>query len=132
MWYRLIGIIDWFGELSQRMRVLRDFNASAKEAFIAGAAPTLLQAKVTSGDARYRHDFSKWLGGGFRIKALSGEPMSKPELVEIARVVLDNEPLVRKLISLGWDTLEVHAHGGILGVKFPLKQYANIGGYLNS
>lgn len=130
MWHQIIRIADWFGDLKERYRLIRTFNKAAKEAFINGEAPTLLEARITSGDSEYRHDFSKWMAGGFRIKALSGVPLSKPELIEIGRVVLDNEELTRKLIALGWDTLEVHANKGFTGAKWALRKYANMGGYL--
>lgn len=122
---------DWFGDLGERIGVVRDFNRAAKRAFISGQAPTLLQAKTTRGDSNYRHAFSKWMAGGFRIKALSGSPLPKSDLIEIAKVILDNKELVRKLVALGWDTLEVHDNKGFQGVKFSLKEYANIGGYLS-
>ena len=131
MWYQIIVIADWFGEMAERYRLLRDFNMAAKKSFIAGKALTLLEAKITRGESEYRHAFSKFLGGGFRIKALSGRPLAQSELVEIGKVVLENEELVRKLIALGWDTLEVHANEGFKGTKWPLKDFANIGGYLN-
>jgi hypothetical protein len=131
MWYRVIKVYDWFGDLGERIGVVRDFNRAAKRAFISGQAPTLLQAKTTRGDSNYRHAFSKWMAGGFRIKALSGSPLPKSDLIEIAKVILDNKELVRKLVALGWDTLEVHDNKGFQGVKFSLKEYANIGGYLS-
>jgi hypothetical protein len=131
MWYRVIVIAEWFGEMAERYRLLRDFNRAAKNSFISGKAPTLLESKITNGESAYRHAFSKFMGGGFRIKALSGRPLEQNELVEIGRVVLDNAELVRKLIALGWDTLEVHSNEGFKGVKWPLKDFANIGGYLN-
>lgn len=131
MWHKIIDIYDWFGELGERIKVVRDFNRAAKFSFINGQAPTLLQVKTTKGDSSYRHAFSKWMAGGFRVKALSGQPLPKSDLIEIARVVLDNEELVRKLVALGWDTLEVHDNKGFQGVKFPLKEYARIGGFLN-
>lgn len=131
MWYKIIEVKEWFGDMAERYRLVREFNQAAKNSFIAGVAPTLLEAKITKGDSSYRHAFSKWRGGGFRIKALSGRPLEKSEMIEIGRVVLDNESLTRKMISLGWDTLEVHANAGYLGVKWPLKEYANIGGFLN-
>ncbi len=130
MWYKLIQITDWFGELGERFKIIRDFNLAAKQSFIQGYAPTLLQAKTTIGESKYRHAFSKFMAGGFRIKALSGEPLPKSDLIEIAKIVLHNEELVRKLISLGWDTLEVHDNKGFVGIKFPLKDYANIGGFI--
>lgn len=132
MWINIIDVVDWFGELRQRAGILKDFNNSAKKSFISGNAPTLLQAKTTRGDGSYRHAFSKFMSGGFRIKALSGAPLEKSALIEISKVVLDNEELVRKLISLGWDTLEIHDDKGYQGVKFPLKKYANLGGFISS
>lgn len=131
MWYKIIEVKEWFGEVAERYRLVKDFNKAAKFSFISGAAPTLLEAKITKGDPRYKHAFSKWRGGGFRIKALSGRTLEKSELIEIGRVVLDNEILTRKMISLGWDTLEVHANQGYNGAKWALKEHANIGGFLN-
>ena len=131
MWYKIIEIVDWFGEMSERHKLIRDFNKAGKNAFIAGIAPTLLEAKTTKGDSNYRHQFSKFLGGGYRIKALSGRPLQKEEMIEIGKIILDNKELVRKLVALGWDTLEVHDNSGFNGCKWPLKDFANIGGYLN-
>ena len=130
MWHKFYEIYEWFGELAERIRVVRDFNRAAKMSFLNGRAVTLLKVKITRGDPNYRHNFSKWMAGGFRVKALSGKPLPKSDLIEIAKVILDNEGLVRKLVSLGWDTLEVHDDTGFHGVKFPLKEYARLGGYL--
>ncbi|MCH3884773.1 hypothetical protein [Tenacibaculum aquimarinum] len=131
MWHKIIEIKEWFGEMSERYRLLKDFNRAAKFSFVQGIAPALLEAKITRGDSAYKHAFSKWMGGGFRIKALSGRSLNQNELIEIGRVVLDNEELIRKMISLGWDTLEVHSNIGYNGTKWPLKKYANIGGFLS-
>jgi hypothetical protein len=131
MWHKIIEIVDWFGEMTERHKLIRDFNKAGKNAFIAGIAPTLLETKITNGDSNYRHQFSKFLGGGFRIKALSGRPLKREEMIEIGKVILDNKELVRKLVALGWDTMEVHDNSGFNGCKWPLKDYANIGGYLN-
>lgn len=130
MWYKIIQIIDWFGEMSDRNKLIYDFNLAAKSSFLKGDALTLLKAKITMGERAYKHAFSK-IFSGIRIKALSGKPMLKGELIEIGKIILDNEELVRKLISLGWDTLEVHDNHGINGCKWALKDYANIKGLLN-
>lgn len=127
MWHRLL---DWFSDVRERYRLVRDFNTMAKQAFVSGYASTLLEARTTIGCLEYRHAFSKFMAGGFRIKALSGSALSKNELLEIGKVVLDNEELVRKLVSLGWDTLEVHDLKGFQGYKWALKDYAKIGGFL--
>ncbi|WP_298328418.1 hypothetical protein [uncultured Dokdonia sp.] len=131
MWHKIIEVSEWFGNMADRYRLVKDFNHAGKYAFIQGIAPTLLEAKVTKGEFMYKHAFSKWMGGGFRIKALSGRPLERAELIEIGKVVLDNEELTRKMISLGWDTLEVHANKGYNGAKWALKDHANIGGFIS-
>lgn len=132
MWYRLIQIKEWFGEMKERYQLVRDFNGASKMAFITGEALTLLEARITKGDSSFRHEFSKFMGGGFRIKALKGTVLSKEEMRELGNIVLDNGELVRRLISLGWDTLEVHDTLGDFGLKWALKKYAKIGGVLPS
>ena len=109
-WYK---IIDWFSDMSERHRLIRTFNKAGKEAFVYGVAPTLLEASISRGDSAYKHVFSK-LYSGFRIKALSGRALTKEELI-------------RRLVALGWDTLEVQDIKGFYGVKWALKDFANIG-----
>ena len=130
MWYKIIQIVEWFGAMKERIVLVKNFNKAAKNSFIIGVAPTLLEAKITKGESAYRHEFSRFLGGGFRIKALKGRPLERHELIEIGKVILDNEEIVRKLISLGWDTLEVHADKGFNGAKWPLIDFASLGGIL--
>lgn len=118
-WYR---IVDWFHDFSERNRVVRNFNKSAREAFILGAAPTLLEAKITAGDSSYKHAFSKW-HSGFRIKAMSGRALTRDEMIAIGNVLLSNSVLIRQLIVLGWDTLEVHDDTGFKGLKWQLRKF---------
>ena len=82
MWYRLV---DWFSDVRERYRLVRDFNSMAKQSFISGFAPTLLEARTTIGCLEYRHAFSKFMAGGFRIKALSGTALQKSQLIEIGK-----------------------------------------------
>lgn len=128
MWYK---ILEWFSDRKERRELLRDFNKSARNAFIAGDAPTLLEASISVGDSSFRHNFSKFLAGGFKIKALSGKNLNRSELEQIAKTILANEELVRKLVALGWDTLELHASLGYIGVKYALKDHLKLGGYIN-
>ena len=132
MWNRLSFIVDWFNDFSERRRLVRNFNLAAREAFVSGMAPTLLEASISIGESAYRHAFSKFMAGGFRIKALSGRELNKQEMISISQVVLNNQELVRKLISLGWDTLEVHDNAGYNGVKWKLYDFSGIGGMLGT
>lgn len=126
-WYR---IADWFNDLSDRHKLIREFNAESKNAYIYDGVPTLLEARVTSGESAYRHEFSKFLGGGFRIKVMSGRQLGKDEMIEIGQIILSNDTLVRHLISLGWDTLEIHSSTGSQGLKWELRKFSKIGGVL--
>lgn len=130
MWERIIQVVEWFGDVKERVGLVRNFNHSAKAAFITGVAPTLLKVSVSKGNSNYRHAFSKFLASGFRIKALSGRSLSRAEMIDIGKIILANETMVRKLISLGWDTLEVHDNAGYNGLQWKLTDFAHIGGVL--
>jgi hypothetical protein len=120
------NILDWFEDRSERSNLVRSFNSSAKSAFIRGIAPTLLKAKISKGNREYKHQFSNWMNTGFRIQAFAGRQLSKNELIKIANVVMSDEDLVRRLIVLGWDTLEVHTDEGNYGVRFQLKDHLSL------
>jgi hypothetical protein len=116
-------VLDWFNDRSERSNLVRSFNSSAKNAFVRGVAPTLLKAKISKGNREYKHQFSNWMNTGFRIQAFSGRQLEKNELIKIAKVVMSDEVLVRRLIVLGWDTLEVHTDEGNYGVRFQLRDH---------
>ncbi len=132
MWSLVSSIQDWFNDFSERRRLVRNFNLAARDAFISSMAPTLLECSISVGESAYRHAFSKFMAGGFRIKALSGRPLSRNEMISISEVVLSNQELVRKLISLGWDTLEVHDNAGYNGIKYKLYDFSGIGGMIGT
>jgi hypothetical protein len=51
------------------------------------------------------------------------EMTHKNELLEIGKIILDNDVLVRRLVSNGWDTLEIHDTHGTIGLKWQLKKH---------
>lgn len=120
------SISEWFLDRSERNAVIRSFNSSARDAFVRGVAPTLLKAQISRGDREYKHQFSHWYSTGFRIQALSGTQLSKKEMMYIGEVVLNDEVLVRKLVVLGWDTLEVHGDVGSFGCKWRLRDHLQL------
>jgi hypothetical protein len=120
------SIIEWFSDRSQRNKLIRSFNDSARSAFVAGIAPTLLKARVSKGESSYKHQFSDWLNTGFRIQAFTGRVLTKNELMYIGKVILNDDILVRRLIVLGWDTLEIHGDAGIYGCRWQLKDYISL------
>jgi hypothetical protein len=120
------NIIEWFRDRNLRNNLIRSFNASARDAFIAGTAPTLLKASMSKGERSYRHQFSDWLNTGFRIQAFSGKILSKEELIFIGNVILGDDVLVRRMVVLGWDTLEVQGDKGYYGCRWQLKDYLQL------
>lgn len=117
------NILDWFRDRSERSKLVRSFNESARNSFVGGIAPTLLKAKISKGENAYKHQFSNWLNTGYRIQAFTGRQLSKDELMHIGKVILNDEILVRKLVVLGWDTLEIHGDEGSYGCRWELKDY---------
>ena len=116
-------ILEWFKDRSERGKLVRSFNESARDAFVKGIAPTLLKSSISKGERSYKHQFSDWLNTGFRIQAFTGRQLSKNELIYIGQVILNDSTLVRKLIVLGWDTLEIHGDAGNYGCRWQLKDY---------
>lgn len=117
------NITDWFKDRNERNTLIKSFNNSAKNAFILGTAPTLLKSSISRGDSAFKHQFSSWLNSGFRIEAFSGRLLKKDELILIGKIILDDEMLIRKLIVLGFDTLEIKGDKGSFGCKWQLKDF---------
>ncbi len=120
------NIIEWFKDRSERNKLVRSFNDSARNSFVSGIAPTLLKSKISKGESSYRHQFSNWLNTGFRIQAFTGRQLSKNEITHIGKVILNDEILVRKLVVLGWDTLEIHGDKGAYGCRWQLKDHIQL------
>lgn len=120
-------IATWFSDRKERSLLIRDFNNRARMSFISGKTPTALKASTSRGLPQYRHEFSAWFNTGFRIQALAGRQLTKKETMTIGQVVLSDTILVRRLIVLGWDTLEVYGNCGQYGCRWCLTDYANVG-----
>lgn len=115
-----VGLLEWFQDYRDRTNLILSFNKAAKEAFILNAAPVALEARVSKGDPSYHHQFSKF-NSGFRIKALAGHQLSRQDTINIGEVIMANKELVRRLVVLGFDTLEVHSDIGAHGCKWRLR-----------
>lgn len=122
-----IKILEWFQETKERHTLIMGFNQSAKEAFVAGVMPVLIEARQSHGNPNNKHSFSHWLYSGFRIKVYSGQQLNKQDIILLGQVVLGNPVLVRRLVVCGFDTLEVHCDTGNYGCQWRLKEYMQIG-----
>ncbi|MBO7201966.1 MAG: hypothetical protein J6V30_00300 [Paludibacteraceae bacterium] len=120
------SILDWFRERNERSILIRQFNESARSSFYNLMVPTLLKASISRGDSNYKHQFSHWLNSGFRIQTFKGRQLSREEIVTIGKVILSDEVLIRKLVVLGFDTLEVCCDVGNYGCKWQLKTFLQL------
>ena len=120
-------IVEWFQDKVDRRKLILSFNKSAREAFINGNAPFVLEARVTKGNSAYKTVYSDRFNSGFRIKALANRQLSKKETISIGVVILSNASLIRRLVVLGFDTLEVCSDVGIHGCQWQLHDYTVIG-----
>ena len=119
-------IISWFRDRNERSKLIRSFNEAARYSFIQGVVPTLLKASISRGERLYKHQFSDWLNSGFRIQAFKGRELSRNELAGIGAVIIADSVLVRKLVVLGFDTLEVIGDVGSYGCRWQLKDYMQL------
>ena len=68
----------------------------------------------------------------FRIKIFTGRLLTKDEMIFIGNTILSNEQLVRRLVVLGWDTLEIHGENATYGCKWKLADHIEPINLLNS
>ncbi len=105
MWWN--RIVNWFSSLGEKNRCINDFNSAAQTAFVTGVAPVYLKAEQSRGNSNYKHSMSSWFYSGFRINTLSGRTLTTSEVRECGMVIATNQELMRKLATLGFDTLEI-------------------------
>lgn len=105
MWWN--KIVEWFSNNRERNEIINNFNKASKQAFISGIVPTFLKAESSRGNSNYKHIFSNFFYHGFRIRTLAGRPLSFDEVIDIGNMLISNTLLIRNLITLGYDTLEI-------------------------
>ena len=104
-------ITEWFGSKLEKRSLVKEFNLRASNAWDKGEAPTLLRARISWGDNQNKHSFSD-VRSGFRIKAVTGGILDREQCMVIGMIIMSDQQLVRKLIRLGFDTLEVFGTRG--------------------
>ena len=116
-------ISEWFSIRNDRTALLKNFNNLTRLAFVNGDMPAMLNARISSGNSSYRHEFSRWNAGGFRIKVMAGRNLTKEEMFELGTFIIFNNQMVRELVSLVFDTLELHSDVGNIGLQWELKKH---------
>lgn len=120
MWWNRIK--DWFSDLGERKRCINDFNTAAKNAFVLNVAPVFMKAETSMGNSAYRHAMSHFFFSGFRIRTLAGRRLSNQEVRNCGLAIITNQELMRKLATLGFDTLEIYSPDGDKIQDWPIKE----------
>lgn len=114
----------------ERMRIVNGMNTAFNEYFLSGELKRMCKVSITSGDATYHHEMSTLVfRSGFKITIVNDDHLRETEMNEISNYILSNEPFVRQLMSIGFDTLIIRGKNTLMGKKYPLKNYANLGNY---
>lgn len=122
-------IIEFVQEFKERRSLIDSFNEIAHIAFVSGNSDRLLKAKSTAGDARYKHPMSRFFLSGFRIEIRNGTFVTLKEVNLIGTIFLDNKHLLRQLMALGYDTLEVTAKDSNMYRNFDISSFASLKNY---
>ena len=117
-------ITTWFKNIKNRSDVISEFNKAAQNSYIDGKVPYQLKSSKSRGEKKFKHSTSDWRNPGFRISILTDQSVSEKELNRIGLSVLADSKLVRFLITLGWDTLEVVDIKHKKGVHWELTRWA--------
>lgn len=118
------GITSWFQDVSDRKVLVREFNNAAKAAYISGLVPCLVKCNVSKGYKPYKHSNSAFYFSGIRFTAQSNEIITEEELNILGLSILGDSRIVRLLITLGWDTLEVVSVKNDEGLRWCLTKFA--------
>jgi hypothetical protein len=119
-------VSSWIKNVKDRKVIIKEFNNAAQASYINGQIPYQLKCSLSRGNDTYKHSTSAWLCSGFRIIVMTDQLVSEIELNRIGLSVLADSKVVRFLITLGWDTLEVINYKGKIGVQWELSKWAAV------
>lgn len=126
---RIVDVVSQ-GNL-QRVTILSQFNLVFKEAYFQGDLERLCRVTTSPGIPSFRHELSTfYLRSGFKITIENDDYLSENDFIEISKYVIESKAFVRQLMSLGYDTLIIIGKNHNQGLQLPLKEIANLQGYM--
>lgn len=85
------------------------------------------------GDSSFAHEMSAFVfRSGFKISIENDNNIKISEYREVAQYILANKPFVRQLMSIGFDTLIIKGKSTSSELKYSLKQYSELNGFMLS
>ncbi len=125
MWWN--RVIEWFSNQKERRKFLDEFNHSARESFIANVVPIYLKAESSFGNNEFRHAFSSFLYHGLKIRTMTGMYLDDSDFISMGNMLASNPSLMRRLVTLGYDTLEITNNGGKVVRQWRLTTLVELG-----
>ena len=116
-------VTQWFSDVGSRQKMVKSFNDAAKAAFVSGITQFMFKASIARGNSKYKHQFSNALFSGIKIVAYNNGRITKDDLTIVGLAILANPPLVRRLMLLGWDTLELCCDNSPIRFQYPINEY---------
>ncbi len=131
-WYN--KVVNFFvKDSAERRRFMDKFNYNAITCFQQLAIDALFEAVTSSGneDPSFRHELSApRYASGFEIQVKAGSFVSKDEILLIGQFILLNEPIMRTMFVLHWDTLIIRDVRTGNSISWRIKDFINFGGLL--
>lgn len=115
-------ITQWFSDLNSRSKMLKSFNNAAKAAYVAGVTHFVFKATISRGYSGFKHQFSNALFSGLRILIYNDGKTTRDDIAVIGMAILSNQSLVRHLMLLGWDTLEIVVENSPMQFRWPINE----------
>lgn len=117
----------------ERVRIINAMNDSFKEAYYSGELDRLCKTSIAMGDSSFAHEMSAFVfRSGFKISIENDNNIKISEYREVAQYILANKPFVRQLMSIGFDTLIIKGKSTSSELKYSLKQYSELNGFMLS
>lgn len=120
---------------AERRRFIEEFNRNAKRNFESLSVDALLFAETCSGnvDDSYRHELSApRFASGIEIRVCGGVPIPVEDVMIIGQIILLNQPIVRKMYVLHWDTMIIRDMRTGHCVDWRIKEFVSFGGFLSN
>lgn len=113
----------------ERSDVINEFNKFSKQAFLSRQSTRFIVAKTTRGDSNFKHSMSHTFFSGFRLTIKNDEGLTNSEVENISKVILTNKTLLRQLMALGFDTLEIYGTNCGIYKQWDISKYSDLKGY---
>jgi hypothetical protein len=110
-----------------RSQLIKLFNSVFEEAFNSGYINRLCKVKSCSGNKNFKSKFSSFkFRSGLEINILNDNDLLNQDIYLISGIIIGNPYFVRKLISIGFDTLRMTASSINLSLDIELNRHAQI------